>query len=131
MPSQVPASGTPRPQVRVQIGHEVIGTIAALAASQVEGVVGLSPGLVGNLSERLGKRSQGPHGVRVDLEGQTVGLSLNLVVAYGSRIPEVAQRVQERVKRMVEAMTGLWVREVSIHVQGVSFTPARSGRGPS
>jgi uncharacterized alkaline shock family protein YloU len=45
---------------------------------------------------------------------------------YGIRIPDVARRVQENVKRAVESMTGLEVVEVNVHVAGVSFhTEAR------
>lgn len=115
------ATTSSQPATTVQVDHEVIGAIAAIAASQVDGVVGFSPGLVGNLGEMLGRRSA-TRGVRVERAGQEMTLSLYLVIAYGSRIPEVAQRVQERVKRMVEAMTGLRVTEVAIHIQGVSFS---------
>lgn len=118
------------PVTTVQIDHEVIGAIAAIAASQVDGVVGFSPGLVGNLGEMLGRRSA-TRGVRVERAGQEVTLSLYVVIAYGSRIPEVAQRVQERVKRMVEAMTGLRVTEVAIHIQGVSFSTRPRNSLPS
>ncbi len=38
---------------------------------------------------------------------------------YGVKIPEVAQKVQEDVKRSVETMTGLTVSSVNIHVQNV------------
>jgi uncharacterized alkaline shock family protein YloU len=48
-------------------------------------------------------------------------VDLYVVIEYGVRIPEVAQRVHENVKRAVESMTGLEVVEVNIHVQGVSF----------
>ncbi len=39
---------------------------------------------------------------------------------YGTRIPDVAFEIQNRVKKAVEAMTGLNVIEVNVHVQGVS-----------
>ena len=38
---------------------------------------------------------------------------------YGSRIPDVAFEIQNRVKKSVESMTGLKVSEVNVHVQGV------------
>ncbi|MCL6561673.1 MAG: Asp23/Gls24 family envelope stress response protein [Firmicutes bacterium] len=126
------AATSTQPATTVQVDHEVIGAIAAIAASQVDGVVGFSPGLVGNLGEMLGRRSA-TRGVRVERAGQEMTLSLYLVIAYGSRIPEVAQRVQERVKRMVEAMTGLRVTEVAIHIQGVSFAtrPRNAASSPA
>ena len=39
---------------------------------------------------------------------------------YGSRIPDVAFEIQNRVKKAVESMTGLNVTEVNVHVQGVN-----------
>jgi uncharacterized alkaline shock family protein YloU len=42
-------------------------------------------------------------------------------VEYGVRIPDVATRVQENVKRSVESMTGLECVQINIHIQGVSF----------
>ena len=38
---------------------------------------------------------------------------------YGSRIPDVAFEIQNRVKKSVENMTGLKVAEVNVHVKGV------------
>jgi uncharacterized alkaline shock family protein YloU len=37
------------------------------------------------------------------------------------RIPDVAWSIQEKVKKMVEKMTGSKVAEVNIHVQGVNI----------
>jgi len=42
-----------------------------------------------------------------------------VVVEYGVRIPDVALKVQENVKKAVESMTGLEVSAVNIHVQNV------------
>ena len=45
---------------------------------------------------------------------------MNIIVEYGSRIPDVAYEIQTRVKKAVESMTGLKVEEVNVHVQGVN-----------
>lgn len=104
----------------VQVANDVIGTIAALAASDAQGVVGMAGGFVGDIVEMLGKKSLSK-GVKVDVREKTIYLDLYLVVRYGSRIPDVATAVQENVKDRVEHMTGLIVGEINIHVQGVSF----------
>ena len=96
----------------------MVAVIAALAAGEVEGVVGMSGGLVGGLSEMLGKSSLA-RGVKVEIGTREAAIDLYLTVEYGARIPVVAQRVQEGVKRAVEEMTGLKVVEVNIHVQGL------------
>ncbi|HVB09605.1 MAG TPA: Asp23/Gls24 family envelope stress response protein [Bacillota bacterium] len=102
----------------VRISDDVVAVIAALAAGEVEGVVGMSGGLVGGLSEMLGKSSLA-RGVKVEIGTHECAIDLYLTVEYGARIPVVAQRAQEGVKSAVERMTGLKVVEVNIHVQGL------------
>ena len=46
---------------------------------------------------------------------------LYIVVDYGVKIPELAWSIQENVKTNVEAMTGLNVAKVNIHIEGISF----------
>ena len=50
-----------------------------------------------------------------------MNIDLHIVVDYGVRIPDVAWKLQERIKQSVEQMTGLHVEEINIHVQGVNF----------
>ena len=47
-------------------------------------------------------------------------IDVNIIVEYGSRIPDVAFDIQNRVKTAVEGMTGLKVLAVNVHVQGVN-----------
>ncbi|MHB1611766.1 MAG: Asp23/Gls24 family envelope stress response protein [Sulfobacillus sp.] len=107
-------------QPSVQIANDVIAAIAGLAAADVDGVVGMTGGLAGGLSEMLGKKDP-TKGVKLEIKDNQVGLDLYLIVRFGKKIPEVASRVQEQVKIQVENMTGLHVTHVNIHVQGVSF----------
>lgn len=108
----------------VQIANEVVGVIAGIAASEVEGVVSMGGGIVDGLTGILGKKSAA-RGVKVDIDNNTTVIDLQLVVEYGCRIPEVARKVQESVKRAVESMTGLDIADINIHVQGVSFKQER------
>lgn len=107
-------------QSSVKIADEVVGVIAGIAASEVEGVASMSGGVVSGLGEMLGKKSFSK-GVKVEVGERQTALDLYVVMEYGIRIPEVARRVQENVKRAVESMTGLEVVEVNVHVAGVSF----------
>jgi uncharacterized alkaline shock family protein YloU len=102
-----------------RISDDVVGIIAGIAATEVEGVAGMSAGLAGSLSEMLGKKNP-TKGVRVEVGTREAALDLFLNVEYGVSIPAVAQKVQEAVKTAVESMTGLKVVEVNIHVQGVA-----------
>lgn len=111
-----------------RVQDDVIASIASLAAAEVEGVAGLGGGLALGLGEVLGARQSG-RGVRVEIGTREAAVDVYLQVDYGVRIPVVAQRVQEGVKRAVESMTGLRVVEVNVHVQGVDFT-SEAGRRP-
>ncbi|MCY0881925.1 MAG: Asp23/Gls24 family envelope stress response protein [Firmicutes bacterium] len=106
--------------VIVQIANDVIAAIASKAALDVQGVAGMSAGLAGELSERLGKKSPAK-GVRIDVKDGRVMLDLFVVMHYGYRIPEVSANIQTDVKKQVETMTGLTVQAVNIHVQSLSF----------
>ncbi len=97
---------------------EVLASIAALAASDVEGVTGLGGGLSLGLGDVLAKRGAA-RGVRVEAGLRQAAFDVFVHVAYGVQIPTVAQRVQEAVKRAVETMTALTVVEVNVHVQGL------------
>lgn len=110
----------------VRIANEVVSTIAGLAAVEVEGVAGMSGGLAGGISEILGRRNVS-RGVKVEVGQHQAAIDLYIVVDYGVRIPDVAWKVQENVKRQIETMTGLEVTEVNVHVQGVQLPPHERG----
>ncbi|HEY8498725.1 MAG TPA: Asp23/Gls24 family envelope stress response protein [Limnochordales bacterium] len=104
----------------VRIANDVVSTIAGLAAVEVEGVAGMAGGIAGGISEILGRRNLS-RGVRVEVGEHQAAIDLFIIVHYGVRIPEVAWRVQENVKRQIETMTGLEVAEVNVHIQGVQL----------
>lgn len=108
----------------VRISDEVVAVIAGIAATEVDGVAGMSGGIVGGITEILGKKNLGK-GVKVEVGEKEAAVDLYVVVDYGVRIPEVAGQVQENVKRSVESMTGLNVVEVNIHIQGIAFSDLR------
>lgn len=104
----------------VHISDEVVSAIAALAISEVKGVVGTTGGGSGGLPEFWGKKSAGK-GIKVSFtENNGVVIDANIIVEYGSKIPEVAKLLQEKMKNQVETMTGVRVESVNIHIQGVN-----------
>ena len=106
--------------MRVKIADEVVAIIAALAATEVEGVASMAGNITNELIGKLGMKNLSK-GVKVDvLEGiVTVSLALNL--KYNYSIVEVSARVQEKVKNAIENMTGLEVADVNIKVAGVEM----------
>ena len=100
----------------------MVETIAGLAAQEVEGVASMASVSTG-LADMFTRKSTRnlTKGVRVDINGGTVAVDVTIVVEYGSPIPDVAKSIQENVKKAIETMSGLDVRNVDVHVQAVSF----------
>ena len=75
----------------VRIADEVVAIIAGLAATEV------------------------------DVTEEHVSVDLSLNIKYGYNIPDVSERVQDRVKSAIENMTGLTVLDVNIRIAGVNI----------
>ena len=104
----------------VRIADEVVSIIAGLAATEIDGIAGMSGGLVGGIAEMLGRKNFSK-GVKVEVGEREAAVDLYIIVKYGVRIPDVALAAQENIKRAIETMTGLSVVEVNVNVQGVTF----------
>lgn len=103
----------------IKISNDVVAVIAGVAVSEVSGVASMSGGLAGGISEVLSGKKNMSKGIKVEANEKEVKIDVNIIVEYGSRIPDVAFEIQNRVKKSVENMTGLKVSEVNVHVQGV------------
>lgn len=106
-------------QESIQISNEVIAVIAGVAVSEVPGVANTVGGFAGGISEVLSGKKNMAKGIKVDKNEGKVKIDVNIIVEYGTRIPDVAFEIQNRVKKAVENMTGMNVTEVNVHVQGV------------
>lgn len=104
----------------IQISNDVVASIAGMAAATVPGVAEMAGGFAGGISEVLSGKKNMSKGIKVDVTDDNVKVDVNIIVEYGSRIPDVAYEIQNRVKKSVENMTGLKATEVNVHVQGVS-----------
>ena len=103
----------------IKIANDVVAVIAGVAVSEVPGVASMSGGFAGGITEVLSGKKSLTKGIKVEAEDKEVKIDVNIIVEYGSRIPDVAFEIQNRVKKSVESMTGLKVLEVNVHVQGV------------
>ena len=105
----------------IKIANDVVGVIAGVAVSEVPGVYGMAGGFAGGITEVLSGKKNLSKGIKVEVGEKEVKIDVNIIVEYGVRIPDVAFEIQNRVKKAVEAMTGLKVLDVNIHVQGVNI----------
>ena len=58
-------------------------------------------------------------GVTVEITDKTAVVYISVILKYGYSIPEVSEKIQERVASAIETMTGLTVAEVNIKIAGV------------
>ena len=104
----------------VQISDEVVAFIAGRAATEGEGVSAMAGNVTNELMSRVGVKNLAK-GVRVEILGQRVKVSLSLMMHYGYNIPTTCGKVQEKVKSTIENMTGLDVTDVNVRIAGVDM----------
>lgn len=104
----------------VKIASDVVAAIAALAATEIDGVYSMAGNITNELIGKLGMKNLSK-GVKILMEGGIVRVDMMVVVNYGYSIPEVSEQVQERVSQQIENMTGLCVSEVNVRIAGVKL----------
>ena len=105
----------------VKIADEVVAMIAGLAATEVEGVDSMAGNITNELVGKLGMKNLN-RGVKISVDDDHVSVELSPTMKYAYSIPDVSEKVQERVRTAIETMTGLTVLEVNIKIAGVSMS---------
>ncbi len=106
----------------VKISDEVVSVIAGIAAEEIKGVVEFQGGVTNNIAHIFkGKKSSGK-AVKVTLNEDRAIIEMGISVEYGVKIMDVVGKVQENVKKTVEAMTGLAVDDINVTVLDI-FVP--------
>lgn len=105
----------------VHISTEVIASVAAMAATEVEGVCGLSASIGTDLAEMLGKKNPSK-GIRLTVgENDELSLECFINVRLGGNVMQIAKSVQDAVRNAVSSVTGLTVASVNVTVAGISL----------
>ena len=103
----------------ITYANEVIAIISGIAANEIDGIAGMVTS--GGFGDIIGKNRNITRGVKVEVGTEEVSVDLYTIIEYGQPIQRVATEAQENVRKSIEAMTGLKVVRVDVHVQGVSF----------
>ena len=109
----------------LQISTEVIAKIARCAALEIEGVAEVSCGRqqskkAKELLEMVNIQSP----VTVEMREGTADITLNLVVRFGTCIPDMAEKVHKNVKNAVQNMTRVTVSRVNLIIAGLAAEPS-------
>ena len=105
---------TEKPDCGIVISEEVLASIAATAAREVEGVAGLVPA-------RLLRGQGNLRYVKLSQSGAQLALELTLRVRAGVNIADLACKVQRAVKTALQDMTGKTVARVNLKIAGAEF----------
>lgn len=109
------------PAGKIEVAPHAIATIAASAVGSVPGVVGMAPrNLRQGVAEVL-RWQDGHKGVDVQVRGNAIVIDLYVIVAYGTRISEVARNVRETVHYAAHQALGMPVAEVNVRIQGLQM----------
>lgn len=96
---------------QLKIADDVVAIIAGLAISDQKGI------------EKAQKKNKG-RGITIQMEEGQVVCNVDLAIAYGTKIPELAAQVQEKIKTSVETMTGLIVKAVNVNIVSMNMEKA-------
>ncbi len=89
----------------ITYNSDIVNSIVAIAVQEVEGVYSLTPN----------------KGIRLYFEKDGVYVDVSVIVKYSNSIPELAFRIQQSIKQVVESMTKYRIAKVDVHVQDVVF----------
>ncbi len=103
----------------IRIDEDIYAIIAAQKALETKGVAGMSSTLGDGIAKVVGLKNES-EGIRVQvINDDTIAINAYITVQYGYRLPDVALRLQERIKTAIEEMTQTHVSEVNIFVQEI------------
>ena len=103
----------------IEVAPRAIASLVAHAVSRSYGIVGMAPA---NLRDSVGQvlRKEDQHrGIDVQITNDAITVDIYVVIAYGTRISEVAQQAIATVSYALKRSLGFPVAAVNVHVQGV------------
>ena len=103
----------------VRITPEVITTIAALAALEVDGVFHIGNSITRDMIEKHSTKNLSKS-VRTQILENVISIDIALSIGAGCSITKVVPLVQEKVKSTVENMTSLDVKDVNVSVVDIT-----------
>ena len=109
----------------ISMSEDVVATIAALAAKQIDGIHSLGRSRFISFGENLTR------GVDAQVGQSEAALDLEVILEYGTNIREVSTALRDRIASEVDKMAGRKVVEVNINVVGIQLPEEQPAPGPT
>lgn len=91
---------------KITYKSDIVSGIVVLSLQETEGI------------ELVPSKSKG---IKLNFEKEGVYVDISVIAHFGYSVPEIAYRIQQTIKQMVEAMTRYKIAKVDVHVQSVIF----------
>ncbi len=91
---------------KITYNSDIVSGIVVLSLQETEGI---------ELIPSKGK------GIKICFEKEGVFVDISVIAHYGYSVPDLAYRIQQNIKQMVESMTKYKIAKVDVHVQSVVF----------
>lgn len=108
----------PKHESKLTIDDNVVEKIAAIASSEVDGVLDMSGNLLNSISGTFGSDNL-TKGVSAEVGDKQAAIDLKIILEYGASAPKVFSKLKSLIKEQVGVMTGLEVVEVNVRVTDV------------
>ncbi len=103
----------------IKIHNNVIASVAYLAALEVDGVSRICDDIRSHIAHLIGKRTKSGAIDARNEKNENVSIIIPIIVKYGYNIPEVALKVQEKVKTAVEEAADISPKDIIVKIKGV------------
>ena len=94
---------------KITYNSDIVSGIVALSLQETEGI------------RLIPSKSKG---IKISFEKEGIFADISVIAEYGYSVPEIAYRIQQTIKQMVESMTKYKIAKVDVHVQSVIFPQA-------
>ncbi len=108
------------PLGKVTIDSDVIATYAGSVAVECFGIVGMAAVNMKDGLVKLLKKDYLTHGINVVIDADNkITINFHVIVSYGVSISTVTDNLIDTVRYKVEEFTGMEIKKINIHVEGV------------
>lgn len=94
---------------KITYSSDIVSGIVILSLRETEGI------------ELIPSKSKG---IKLSFEKEGVYVDISVIAHYGNSVPDLAYRIQQKIKQMVESMTKYKIAKVDVHIQSVIFPDA-------
>lgn len=102
----------------ISIAPEVIEIIASITAEQIKGVHLANGSLTKSFGALIGRESN-ISGIKLVEDDRGLVIEANVVLDFGVSVPQLAVKLQDRVKQQILFMTEIVINEVNVQVDGM------------